>query len=115
MGTRSTIKFYDEDEFICAVYQQFDGYIDGVGKQVVDFISSKSFVNGIGRDENVFNGYHCFIAQFISNFKTSAGGLYMTSKDDEQEFNYIVKKQNKKIIISCIEESQYGIEVDIVY
>ena len=53
MGTRSTIKFYESDsiegteQFLCAVYQQFDGYPEGVGKEIKDFIQSGKFVNGI--------------------------------------------------------------------
>lgn len=114
MGTRSTIKFYDEEDFICAVYQQFDGYLEGVGKDLKKFVLSKSFVNGIGKDANVFNGFGCFIAQFVKEFKTAAGGLYMTNESDEQEYNYTVKKCGKVLEITCAEVSEFNESYDIL-
>lgn len=92
MGTRSTIKFYEKIEedlyFLCNVYQQYDGYIGGVGNSIKRFIKSKPFVNGIGSDENVFNGAGCFVAQFIKEFKTRPGGLYIYSEEETEEYNY---------------------------
>lgn len=90
MGTRSVITFAENGVPICAVYQQFDGYIEGVGKELKDFLKSKPFVNGIGDDEDVFNGAGCCIAQFIAKFKTRAGGLYVTKIGSGEEFNYFV-------------------------
>lgn len=101
MGTRSTIKFYENEEFLCAIYQQFDGYIEGgVGEEIKKFIKSKKFVNGIspGEYQKVFNGFGCFIAQFIKHFKREAGGLYITHEEDEQSFNYTVKLYNSGTI-----------------
>ena len=92
MGTRSIIKFYEDNNLLCAVYQQYDGDLNGVGQELKDFIKSKPFVNGIGEDSNVFNGSGCFIAQFIANFKTKAGGLYIyPSNCENEEYNYSVK------------------------
>lgn len=42
MGTRSTVKFYDEsDEPILCVYQQYDGYISGVGHDLAKFLKGE--------------------------------------------------------------------------
>jgi hypothetical protein len=103
MGTRSVITFKTDNKPICAVYQQYDGYVDGVGKELKDFLKSKPMVNGIGSDEDVFNGAGCCIAQFIARFKTQAGGLYMTEIGGGEEYNYTVNFKHGKVGW-CIEE-----------
>jgi len=117
MGTRSTIKFYErwgkEDLFVCAIYQQYDGYIEGVGKELKDFCNSGVLVNGFSRNHNKrqFNGIGCLAAQFIAEFKKETGGLYMTTENDEQEYNYVVIADTSKkpytLNISCKEDKTY--------
>jgi hypothetical protein len=89
MGTRSVIKFYENDTFLCAIYQQYDGYLQGVGNDLKDFIKSGVFVNGINEDkgDKLFNGMGCLVAQYIKEFKKEAGGLYITSEKEYQEYN----------------------------
>lgn len=109
MGTRSTIKFYNNDKFLCGVYQQYDGHTDGVGRELKEFITGGTFVYGfsLNKETKQFNGFDCFVAQFIVNFKKGVGGLYMTTEDDEQEYNYLVKFDGKNIIVSCAEEDGF--------
>ena len=92
MGTRSVIKFQEDGETICAIYQQFDGYIEGVGATLFEFLDEITIVNGLSLDqpERVANGVGCLAAQFIAQFKAGAGGFYMTHPSDSQEYNYIV-------------------------
>lgn len=92
MGTRSVIKFQEDGETICAIYQQFDGYIEGVGATLFEFLDEITVVNGLSVDqpERVANGVGCLAAQFIAQFKVGAGGFYMTHPNDNQEYNYIV-------------------------
>lgn len=89
MGTRSTITFKKDGKPICKIYQQFDGYLEGVGVELKDFLKSREFVNGFS-DTNVFNGAGCCIAQYIAEHKNGAGNLYMTSFDDVEEYNYTI-------------------------
>jgi hypothetical protein len=118
MGTRSTIKFYQGEEFLCAVYKQYDGYLEGVGEDIKTFIKSKPFVNGIGNDRNVFNGAGCFVAQFIKYFKKGAGGLYITFENDDQEYNYLVIIEDSlcpsTIEIKCINEPYDDEEKELI-
>lgn len=95
MGTRSKTSFIekrgDKLKHLVSVYQQYDGYIEGVGHDIAKYILSKQICNGIrlGRDtSNLVNGFTCLIAQFIRDFKTDVGGLYITTEDDIQEYNY---------------------------
>lgn len=102
MGTRSTIGFIeayndskDKDRYlyrkICKIYQQYDGYLSGVGQNLVDFLKSGKPVNGINsRDKKVFNGIGCLAAQYVAENKQGAGNLYITQLTDTQEYNYDV-------------------------
>ena len=95
MGTRSKTSFIEkrgeELTHLVSVYQQYDGYIDGVGHEIAEYILSKKMCNGIplGRNTyNLANGFNCLIAQFIRDFKKDVGGLYITTEDNIQEYNY---------------------------
>ena len=97
MGTRSKTSFIKKRggklEHLVSVYQQYDGYISGVGYDIANFILDKQICNGIrlGRDMNkLANGFDCLVAQFIRDFKTEVGGLYITTEDNIQEYNYNV-------------------------
>lgn len=106
MGTRSTVKFYDGEDCICAIYQQYDGYLEGVGKSLAEFLESKKMVNGYNHAvPNEANGVGCLSAQYIAENKNGVGGLYMTTVDDEQEYNYIVRlSADKGLIMKAFEE-----------
>lgn len=97
MGTRSTIKFIrkrkNELTPLVSIYQQFDGYIEGVGYDLANYLKSKKIINGISYGQNTdeyANGFDCLIAQFIRDFKKEVGGLYITDFDDVEEYNYKV-------------------------
>ena len=100
MGTRSTVKFYDREDCIMSVYQQYDGYIEGgVGENLGRWLSTKKILNGISNqtiEQGFANGIGCLAAQYIAEHKKEIGGLYMTSADDLQEFNYVIRHNNNK-------------------
>ena len=104
MGTRSTVKFYSEfnNELICSIYQQYDGYIEGVGHNIAKWIKDKKVLNGYGSEkmkDGYANGMGCLAAQYISDHKTEIGGFYLTFADDEQEYNYEVRLIDDKFVI----------------
>lgn len=101
MGTRSTITFIKKNQGkevpVVKIYQQFDGYLTGVGQNLCTWILSKKVVNGYNFEhENgeYVNGFGCMVAQFIHDFKHGIGDLYVypcTSKIDENcDYNYEV-------------------------
>lgn len=123
MGTRSTIHFVqkndEQEETIASIYQQFDGYLDGVGTDLFNFLNSKIIVNGIGSEHDpseIANGSGCLAAQFIAEHKGGPGGFYMTSPNDSQEYNYRVifttegEGWNSIEVVSEIQVSSYGRE-----
>ena len=89
MGTRSTIRFIEKYENretqLVNIYQQFDGYIEGVGYELAKWLINKTIVNGfVGNDEkNNANGIGCLAAQFIKD-------LYIVGSTNAQEYNYDV-------------------------
>lgn len=105
MGTRSTVKFYSEfkqDEPILSVYQQYDGYIDGVGHDLANFLKGKTVINGISNQtmkQGYANGMGCLAAQYVAEKKTKIGGFYLTNSDDLQAYNYEVRLVGDKLII----------------
>lgn len=83
MGTRSTITFYEkrDAELIpyANIYQQYDGYLEGVGKDLCIWLKNKIIVNGFSPNDkrDIANGIGCLIAQYIRDNKDDVGGLYI--------------------------------------
>ena len=100
MGTRSLTKFYEsfnskKDVPFAVMYRQFDGYPDGHGRELAEFLVKRKLVNGIGgRDSsrNAANGMGCLAAQVVSEFKGGEiGGIYLTDDGDHgQDYVYEV-------------------------
>lgn len=92
MGTRSTITFIERvhagDSIVAQVYQQYDGYLEGVGKSLAEWLMSKIMVNGIPDYEHDYaNGIGDLAAQYVHDFKDGIGNLYLYSPDwDNEEF-----------------------------
>lgn len=81
MGTRSLTVFQDEDNNeIVVMYRQLDGYPEGHGAELAEFLAGSILVNGIalGRDESaIHNGMGCLAASVVAYFKTGVGGFYL--------------------------------------
>lgn len=96
MGTRSKTSFIkkmgNKRVHMVSIYQQYDGYIEGLGYEIANYILDKKIVNGfsLGDNSNKANGFDCLVAQFIRDFKHDIGGLYITTEDNTQEYNYDV-------------------------
>ena len=99
MGTRSTITFYEkrDDKLIpyVNIYQQYDGYLEGVGEDLCKWLKNKIIVNGFSPNDkrNIANGIGCLIAQYIKNNKDDVGNLYIYPIGEcceECDYNYSV-------------------------
>ena len=99
MGTRSTITFCekinDEIEPLVSIYQQYDGYLEGVGKDLCTWLSKMTILNGYSfydrYSDDVANGVGCLVAQYIRNIKPHIGDTYiipMDSSQDDIDYNY---------------------------
>jgi hypothetical protein len=87
MGTRSVLTFVDhdgnigEDVALLTIYRQFDGYLEGRGKELAEFMVKMTMRNGYG-DGDVggmhANGMGCLAAQFLAAEKN---GFYEGESD----------------------------------
>ena len=80
MGTRSLTYVYEGETPIICMYRQFDGYLEGHGQELANFLNELTIGNGISGKPELFtfaNGMGCLAAQMIVNFKKSPGGFYI--------------------------------------
>ena len=119
MGTRSLTTFIEKwkDEKtgkvkqvkIVTMYRQMDGYPEGHGMDLADFLVQGEVVNGIpaGSNKLLFNGMGCLSAQVVANFKQGSGGIYLhrggtTNCGENYRYEVILEESNpKEIILRC--------------
>jgi hypothetical protein len=100
MGTHAVVHFVSvgvqRKSRLVSYYFQYDGYLTGVGKQLLNFLKSRTIVNGIPmghrNDRTIANGFDCLAAQFCCEFKEGPGGLYIYNVDiyGSEHFTYTV-------------------------
>lgn len=108
MGTRAIVTFHSEwsDKPLANIYYQFDGYIEGVGHTLAEFLKGKTVINGIGANQTMAlgfaNGMGCLAAQYIASQKEKIGGIYMAEDGDTESYHYHVRydKDQDKVFIS---------------
>ena len=94
MSTRGTITFVNNGVELVRLYNHWDSYPSGLGKDIAEWLGSKRIGNGIGcdADANFANGAGCLVAQFIRDFKNGAGGLYVVPMDfRDEDYNYRIE------------------------
>lgn len=104
MGTRALIHIHDDRDpktIICTIYRQYDGYLEGLGKQLANFVADREIVNGYQPDkhtkENAANGMSCLAAQLVGHLKEDIGNVYLYPpgiSDVGEEFVYHVFKDH---------------------
>lgn len=106
MSTHSKTVILDDYGYpLIAFYRQSDGGFDGHGKELQEFLSGMTIVNGI-TDLNAkkqANGMDCLAAQIIAHFKKGIGEIYITADTyPNQEYHYSVKrtKNKSKVILT---------------
>lgn len=97
MGTRCLTVFKNEEGTeIAVLYRQMDGYPEGHGQELADFLADKALVNGIGGDTTkatAFNGMPCLAASVVAHFKDDIGSFYLYpagTRDIGEEYIYTV-------------------------
>jgi hypothetical protein len=101
MGTPASIKVYNEkDQCLVNIYSHWDGYPDGMGIDIYEYLNSREFVNGHNGKKEQVNGIGCFAANLVEHLKTPGpGGIYLYPPsannyyvDYEYEIRYVDKK-----------------------
>ena len=93
MGTPALLKVKDEvGQTIVCIYAQCDGYLEDFGKDVVDWLSGRRVVNGIGQETDLrSNGIRELAAHLVTFLKNSSphGHYYLVpEKGWVAEFTY---------------------------
>lgn len=103
MGTRSLTFVYDTYKAkngravhrpIINLYRQYDGYPEGHGAELVEFLKQFTLTNGLGAGmpkSKSANGMGCLAAQLVANFKDGPGQFYLepvTAKECGQDYEY---------------------------
>jgi hypothetical protein len=105
MGTRSLTFVYEKcgqiQKPVVNMYRQFDGYPEGHGAELAEFLNGGRLVNGLSATktvkEVVFNGMGCLAASMVSHFKKEPGGFYIHPTDVTdcgQDYEYHIFSQN---------------------
>lgn len=91
MGTRSLTHIIDG---YTSFYRQFDGYPDGHGKELAEFLKDFKLVNGYSdKHSNISNGMPCLALQLISHFKKGMGDFYAIAHNSSghgEEYTYFI-------------------------
>lgn len=110
MGTRALVKFKEGNKVIACLYRQFDGYPEGLGKELTELTQRLIVVNGFSSSMSLTTGYvngiGCLTAYVISKLKTDIGNVYLmapNTKDVGEEYVYTVSidKNTNKVKIDC--------------
>lgn len=117
MGTRSTTVVYSDNEKkipIVKMYLQFDGYLDGHGQDLLDFLKGKKLCHGFSTSmtlETHWNGMECCAAALVKHFKGGIGTCYLIPLDaGDEEYNYELfpDVEDKRVLITCKEEPEFA-------
>ncbi len=100
MGTRAMVIVKDENNNkIIEMYKQFDGYPEGLGVELQEYIASREMVNGLRSKSNAWNGINCFAASLVEHFKNGPGGIYLYPPDiDHYKPKYYWEKYNAEYL-----------------
>jgi hypothetical protein len=115
MGTRSITRVKDEfGKVILTMYRQMDGYLEGHGADLVEFLSGIQLTNGIDirqSDIKTANGMGCLAAQLVAHFKDGPGGFYIvdSNRGNDEEFIYVIELINKVLTLSYITNYETGV------
>jgi hypothetical protein len=103
MGTRSLtlVRDTEKSKDIIVLYRQYDGYPEGHGKDLSDFLADFAVVNGISSNtpKRAANGMGCLAAQIVAHFKTEIGNFYLYpsgTRDCGEEYIYTVYSEKKQ-------------------
>jgi len=105
MGTRSLTRIIPRQEGLSFkeghkngelafvnMYRHLDGYPEGHGVDLAEFLKDFKIINGIGGDAELgthANGEGCLAAQMIAHFKTEVGYIYLYPVSDSGWEDYI--------------------------
>ena len=110
MGTNATVYIKDGDSLICAIERTCDGYLSGLGMELLEFLKGKKIVNGFSVNDtwDSFNGMGCLAASLVKHLKHGIGDVYMCFPvvDADEYYSYTIYNKKKTIYMTV----KYGDE-----
>ena len=90
------------EKTIVEIYNHYDGYPQGLGVTLADYLDGYHIVNGLGREnDKLFNGLGCMAASIITYLKDGPGNIYIEdpeSKHDWLDYEYVIWGDDYKSI-----------------
>ena len=67
------------EKVIVSIYNHWDGYPEGLGVTLAEYLNGKVVTNGLGKrdDYNLFNGMGCLAASLVEELKDGPGNVYI--------------------------------------
>jgi len=106
MATRALINFVEREDGVSfsehpgvdkihiQIYKHYDGYPEGLGVDLANFLDGYDVVNGLstGYQGPVANGMGCLAAQTVSYLKDEPGNVYLQKpiEKDWEDYEYFV-------------------------
>lgn len=107
MSTHSSTQVLVGKSVVMNLYGHSDGYLDGHGADLAQFLKDKKLVNGISANsDNIANGMDCLSAQIVAHFKTGPGGFYLVPLDQAEEYEYVVYEKKGTILMQVRERGE---------
>ena len=117
MGTRALIHIKESDkqsQTLCTIYRQFDGYPEGLGKDILAIIQNKWISNGI--QEDAFNGMGCLAAWLIGELKEDIGNVYIyppDAVDVGEEYTYTVYTSDRQLNFGEVKAIFVDVDIEL--
>ena len=110
MSTRALVKFVNKKgKNVATIYKHFDGYPEGFGLDLANFLSDMVIVEGIDlvHKGHVANGMECLAAQVVAFFKQGVGDVYLypsdtLESDTDVNYVYIIKDKGDGDILFIV-------------
>lgn len=103
MATRASIIMSENGKPMMAVYKHWDGYPNGLGKELQEIIDGGKLTNGLSGSPKIgeaFNGAGCLFASIIALLKKGPGDVYVTNLEDVgsagEEYIYTINVNDKE-------------------
>ena len=120
MATRALINFVEREDGVSfsehpgvdkihvQIYHHWDGYPQGLGVKLANFLDGYDVVNGLstGYQGPVANGMGCLAAQTVSYLKDEPGNVYLRKPDEKgwEDYEYFVwVKDHAELWISILD------------